>query len=127
MIGPKSNCHLHALSRDLPIETGKMQMGRRSSRRQQKHPKWARLPGPTPQARRPWNQAHIGAAPIAAFGNSDGDLQMLQWTAAGSGPRFCLCVHHTDAERASGPTTANPTSASWTRDSMKRRRRVGRS
>jgi hypothetical protein len=36
---------------------------------------------------------------IAAFGNSDGDLQMLQWTAAGSGPRFCLYVHHTDAER----------------------------
>ena len=33
---------------------------------------------------------HIGRRPIAAFGNSDGDLQMLQWTAAGSGPRFCL-------------------------------------
>ncbi len=44
-------------------------------------------------------QAHIGRRPIAAFGNSDGDLQMLQWTAAGSGPRFCLYVHHTDAER----------------------------
>ena len=42
---------------------------------------------------------HIGRRPIAAFGNSDGDLQMLQWTAAGSGPRFCLYVHHTDAER----------------------------
>jgi hypothetical protein len=37
--------------------------------------------------------------PIAAFGNSDGDLQMLQWTATGSGPRFSLYVHHTDAER----------------------------
>jgi hypothetical protein len=36
---------------------------------------------------------------IAAFGNSDGDLQMLQWTAAGPGPRFCLYVHHTDADR----------------------------
>jgi hypothetical protein len=34
-----------------------------------------------------------------AFGNSDGDLQMLQWTAAGASPRFCLCVHHTDADR----------------------------
>ena len=34
-----------------------------------------------------------------AFGNSDGDLQMLQWTMAGSGPRFALYVHHTDAER----------------------------
>ena len=42
---------------------------------------------------------HIGRRPIAAFGNSDGDLQMLQWTAAGSGPRLCLYVHHTDAIR----------------------------
>jgi phosphoserine phosphatase len=42
---------------------------------------------------------HIGRRPIASFGNSDGDLQMLQWTAAGAGPRFCLYVHHTDAER----------------------------
>ena len=42
---------------------------------------------------------HIGRRPIAAFGNSDGDLQMLQWTAAGSGARFCLYVHHTDAAR----------------------------
>ena len=41
----------------------------------------------------------IGRRPIAAFGNSDGDLQMLQWTAAGSGARLCLFVHHTDAER----------------------------
>ena len=41
----------------------------------------------------------IGRRPIAAFGNSDGDLQMLQWTAAGDGPRFCLYVHHTDGER----------------------------
>ena len=42
---------------------------------------------------------HIGRRPIAAFGNSDGDLQMLQWTCAGDGKRFCLYVHHTDAER----------------------------
>jgi phosphoserine phosphatase len=42
---------------------------------------------------------HIGRRPIAAFGNSDGDLQMLQWVAAGSGKRFCLYVHHTDADR----------------------------
>ena len=41
----------------------------------------------------------IGRRPIAAFGNSDGDLQMLQWTMAGEGPRFALYVHHTDAER----------------------------
>ena len=44
-------------------------------------------------------QMHIGRRPLAAFGNSDGDLQMLQWTAAGAGPRFCLYVHHTDADR----------------------------
>ncbi|HEX4013173.1 MAG TPA: HAD family hydrolase [Candidatus Cybelea sp.] len=41
----------------------------------------------------------IGAQPIAAFGNSDGDLQMLEWTAAGDGARLMLIVHHTDGER----------------------------
>ncbi|MBB5764412.1 phosphoglycolate phosphatase-like HAD superfamily hydrolase [Methylorubrum rhodesianum] len=41
----------------------------------------------------------IGRRPILAFGNSDGDHQMLQWTAAGTGPRFLGLVHHTDAER----------------------------
>lgn len=44
-------------------------------------------------------QSHIGRRPLMAFGNSDGDLQMLQWTAAGPGNRFALLVHHTDAER----------------------------
>jgi phosphoglycolate phosphatase-like HAD superfamily hydrolase len=44
-------------------------------------------------------QMHIGRRPLAAFGNSDGDLQMLQWTTAGSGARLALIVHHTDAER----------------------------
>jgi hypothetical protein len=43
--------------------------------------------------------AHIGRRPIAAFGNSDGDLQMLEWTKGGSGVRFALILHHTDAER----------------------------
>ncbi|KSV86369.1 hypothetical protein N181_21690 [Sinorhizobium fredii USDA 205] len=42
---------------------------------------------------------HIGRRPIAAFGNSDGDLQMLQWTCSPPGPRFCLFVRHTDADR----------------------------
>ena len=42
---------------------------------------------------------HIGRRPIAAFGNSDGDLEMLQWTTLGGGRRFGLIVHHTDAER----------------------------
>ena len=44
-------------------------------------------------------QIHIGRQPIAAFGNSDGDLQMLEWARAGAGVRFALLVHHTDAER----------------------------
>jgi phosphoglycolate phosphatase-like HAD superfamily hydrolase len=44
-------------------------------------------------------QRIIGRRPLAAFGNSDGDLQMLQWTCAGPGTRFCLYVHHTDAGR----------------------------
>jgi hypothetical protein len=42
---------------------------------------------------------HIGRKPIAAFGNSDGDFQMLEWTTAGAGARLGLLVHHTDAER----------------------------
>lgn len=41
----------------------------------------------------------IGRRPIFAFGNSDGDLQMLQWTLAGKGKRFAGLVHHTDAKR----------------------------
>lgn len=42
---------------------------------------------------------HIGRRPIAAFGNSDGDLQMLQWTCDGRPKAFCLYVRHTDGER----------------------------
>ncbi|WP_296330425.1 HAD family hydrolase [Reyranella sp.] len=41
----------------------------------------------------------IGRRPVLAFGNSDGDQQMLEWTAAGSGARFMGLVHHTDAVR----------------------------
>ena len=41
----------------------------------------------------------IGRRPIFAFGNSDGDQQMLEWTAAGAGARFMGLVHHTDAVR----------------------------
>jgi phosphoserine phosphatase len=44
-------------------------------------------------------QHHIGRRPIAAFGNSDGDLQMMQWAAAGAGTRFALYLHHDDAVR----------------------------
>ena len=41
----------------------------------------------------------IGRRPIAAFGNSDGDFQMLEWVTAGNGPRFGLLVHHDDDVR----------------------------
>ena len=44
-------------------------------------------------------EAYIGRRPILAFGNSDGDLQMLQWTMAGPGRRLAVLVHHTDAGR----------------------------
>ena len=41
----------------------------------------------------------IGRRPVAAFGNSDGDFQMLEWTTGGEGPRLGVLIHHTDAER----------------------------
>lgn len=44
-------------------------------------------------------QKFIGRRPLFAFGNSDGDQQMLEWTAAGNGKRFTGLVHHDDAER----------------------------
>jgi phosphoserine phosphatase len=44
-------------------------------------------------------QKHIGRRPIAAFGNSDGDLEMLQWTIAGKGARLAMLIHHADATR----------------------------
>jgi phosphoserine phosphatase len=43
--------------------------------------------------------SQIGRRPIAAFGNSDGDLEMLQWATAGEGARLAVIIHHTDAER----------------------------
>jgi phosphoglycolate phosphatase-like HAD superfamily hydrolase len=43
--------------------------------------------------------SHIGRRPIAAFGNSDGDQQMLEWTQAGGGARLMMLVHHDDAVR----------------------------
>jgi hypothetical protein len=42
---------------------------------------------------------HIGRRPVFAAGNSDGDFQMLEWTTAGTGARFGLLIHRTDAER----------------------------
>jgi len=55
---------------------------------------------------------YIGRRPIAAFGNSDGDLQMLQWTAAGDGARLMMLVFHDDATReyAYGPAGGQPAS-----------------
>ena len=44
-------------------------------------------------------QRHIGRRPLMAFGNSDGDFQMLEWTASAPGPSLGLLVHHTDNER----------------------------
>jgi hypothetical protein len=41
----------------------------------------------------------IGRRPIAAFGNSDGDFEMLEWTTSGNGPRLGVIVHHTDGDR----------------------------
>jgi hypothetical protein len=45
-------------------------------------------------------QRFIGRRPIFAFGNSDGDKEMLEWTAAGTGPHCAALVHHTDAGQA---------------------------
>ncbi|MEW6345202.1 MAG: HAD family hydrolase [Paraburkholderia sp.] len=44
-------------------------------------------------------QAVVGRRPLMAFGNSDADLPMLEWTTSGDGPRFAALVHHTDAQR----------------------------
>jgi hypothetical protein len=51
---------------------------------------------------------HIGRRPIAAFGNSDGDQQMLEWTTAGAGARLALIVHHTDGTREFAYDRASP-------------------
>jgi phosphoserine phosphatase len=74
---------------------------------------------------------HIGRRPILAFGNSDGDLPMLQYTAAGSGPRLMLLVHHDDATREYAYDRSSPvgrldqaldaaTRAGWSVVSMQR-------
>ncbi len=51
---------------------------------------------------------YIGRRPIAAFGNSDGDFQMLEWTTAGAGPRFGLILHHDDAAREAAYDRKSP-------------------
>jgi hypothetical protein len=67
---------------------------------------------------------HIGRRPILAFGNSDSDMQMIEYTMAGEGRRLGLFVHHTDGI-ASMPTTARATLARWTRPLTRRMPRVG--
>ena len=66
----------------------------------------------------------IGRRPIFAFGNSDGDLQMLQWTVAGQG-RVLQASSITPMPSANTPTTGNPRSASSTRRWTRRPRRAG--
>lgn len=75
--------------------------------------------------------SHIGRRPIAAFGNSDGDRQMLEWTQGGGGARLMMLVHHDDAKReyAYGPKSkvgtfsdslmAEAKKSGWTVISMK--------
>jgi len=75
--------------------------------------------------------SHIGRRPIAAFGNSDGDRQMLEWTQAGGGARLMMLVHHDDAAREfeygakshigtfSDDLTAQAKKSGWTVISMK--------
>jgi phosphoglycolate phosphatase-like HAD superfamily hydrolase len=76
-------------------------------------------------------QKFIGRRPVFAFGNSDGDQQMLEWTAAGSGARFMGLMHHTDAVREWAYDRKSPvgqldkaldeaTSKGWTVVDMKR-------
>jgi hypothetical protein len=74
---------------------------------------------------------HIGRRPVAAFGNSDGDQQMLEWTQAGDGARLMMLVHHDDAQREwaygaqskigtfSDALMAEATKQGWTVISMK--------
>ncbi len=69
---------------------------------------------------------HIGHRPIAAFGNSDGDFQMLEWTTSGKGQRFGLIVHHTDAEREFAYDRESHFGSS-TRASTRRKRKAGQS
>jgi phosphoserine phosphatase len=73
---------------------------------------------------------NIGRRPVMAFGNSDGDLEMLQWTASGSGPRFAALIHHDDEFRETAYDRESPigrldaaldeaTNHKWTVVSMK--------
>ena len=73
--------------------------------------------------------SHIGRRPVMAFGNSDGDRQMLDWTAAGAGARFAAIVLHDDAARefAYGPANGLPAThvGAFTQDMMDHARASG--
>ena len=56
-------------------------------------------------------QKFLGRRPVITVGNSDGDLEMLQYTAAGGGPRFMALVHHDDAERETAYDKGSPVGA----------------
>src|SRR5688572_18558911 len=65
--------------------------------------------GPAPSDRSaPRSHKFIGRRPILAFGNSDGDFEMLEWTTAGPGPRLALLLHHDDADREYAYDRASP-------------------
>jgi hypothetical protein len=70
---------------------------------------------------------HIGRRPIAAFGSSDGDFEMLEWVTSGAGPRPWGCSSIMTIRFARLPTTGTPTSASSAAASMKRRSGAGSS
>ena len=68
--------------------------------------------------------SHIGRHPIAAFGNSDGDRQMLEWTNSGEGARLMMLVHHDDAVREWAVRTRNRRSAHSATASWQRRKKA---
>ncbi len=70
-------------------------------------------------------QKFIGQRPLAAFGNSDGDQQMFQWTTAGAGRRLAVLIDHTDAEREFDYRVSPMGRSSW--PLTRRRSAVGRS
>jgi|688.fasta_scaffold817810_2 hypothetical protein len=62
---------------------------------------------------------------VFAAGNPHGDFQMLEWTTSGKGPRLAMIIHHTDAERQWGPTTAKAMSENSAKASTKARSAAG--
>ena len=78
----------------------------------------------TRQASRSASTQHIGRRPIAAFGNSDGDQQMLEWTQAGSGARFDAAGPSRRRARANSPTVPSRRSEPLATRSWPKRKRT---